>query len=253
MTAAGRELDGQVAIVTGAAHNIGRATCLALAEAGAAVCVNALRSGADAEALAGEIAAAGGRAMHHVADIAAPGAARTMVDAVVARFGRLTILVNNAAVRGNLRLEDMTLAEWRRIFNATVEGSMLCTQAAVPRIRAAGGGTIILLGGVASYAGVAGRTHVGAAKAALGGFMHCLAHEVGADAIRVNMVVPGHIDTVRGAAAGARPDYGLKYLIEDRMGRPEEVAAMIRSLCGPAGRYVTGQTIHVNGGIYLPG
>lgn len=247
-----RELADDVAIVTGGAHNIGRATCLALADAGAAVCVNTMHSGAEAEALAGEIEAAGGRAMHFPADVTDPQAVRAMTDAVAARFGKLSILVNNAAVRGNTILEELTLDEWRRIFNPIVEGTMLCTQAALPHIRAAGGGTIICLGGIASYVGVAGRTHVGAAKAALGGFMKGLVHEVGGDDIRVNIVVPGHIDTQRGAAAGARPNYDMTFVL-DRPGRPEEVADMIRSLCGPAGRYVTGQTIHVSGGVYLPG
>ena len=247
-----RELNEDVAIVTGGAHNIGRATCLALADAGAAICVNAMQSREAAENLVREIERVGGRAMYYVADVADPVAVQTMTDAVISKFGKLSILVNNAAVRGNSRLEELNLEEWRRIFNPIVEGSMLCTQSALPHIRAAGGGTIILLGGIASYIGVAGRTHVGAAKAALGGFMKGLVHEVGADDIRVNMVVPGHIDTVRGTAAGVRPNYDMTYLL-DRVGRPEEVAAMIRSLCGPAGRYVTGQTIHVSGGVYMPG
>ena len=247
-----QELAGEVAIVTGGAHNIGRATCLSLADAGAAICVNAMTSGVDAEALAKEIESAGGQAMHFLADITDPDAVRTMTDAVAARFGKLSILVNNAAVRGNTPLEELTLEEWRRIFNPIVEGTMLCTQAALPHIRAAGGGTIICLGGIASYVGVAGRSHVGAAKAALGGFMKGLVHEVGGDGIRVNTVVPGHIDTARGAAAGARPNYELKFVL-DRPGQPEEVADMIRSLCGPAGRYITGQTIHVSGGVYMPG
>jgi 3-oxoacyl-[acyl-carrier protein] reductase len=247
-----KELAGDVAIVTGAAHNIGRATCLALAEAGAAVCVNAMHSGADAEALAGEIAAAGGQAMHYVADITDPDAVKAMTDAVVARFGKLTILINNAGVRGNTPLDELTLDEWRRVTLPTVEGTMICAQAALPHLRKAGGGTIISLGGIASHSGVAGRTHVAAANTAIIGFMKSLAHEAGGDNIRVNTVVPGHIDTVRGAAAGARPKTDIKFLIQDRMGRPEEVAAMIRALCGLAGSYVTGQTIHVNGGAYLP-
>jgi len=248
----GGELAGDVAIVTGGAHNIGRATCLALADAGAAVCVNAVSSAEAAESLAQEIEEAGGRAMHFVADVTEPDAVQAMTDAVVSRFGKLSVLVNNAAVRGNTPLEELTLAEWRRIFSPIVEGSMLCTRAALPHIRAAGGGTVILLGGIASYVGVAGRTHVGAAKAALGGFMKGLVHEVGTDDIRVNVVVPGHIDTVRGAAAGARPNYDMTFML-DRPGKPEEVTDMIRSLCGPAGRYVTGQTVHVSGGVYMPG
>lgn len=252
MSRSENELAGEVAIVTGAARNIGRATCLSLAAAGAAVCVNAMTSGDEAEALAQKIEAAGGKAMHYIADVTDPDAVSSMAEAVAARFGKLSILVNNAAVRGNTPLNELTLEGWRRIFNPIVEGSMLCTQAALPHIRAAGGGTVILLGGIASYVGVAGRTHVGAAKAALGGFMKGLVHEVGSDNIRVNTVVPGHIDTVRGAAAGARPNYDMTFVL-DRRGLPEEVAEMIRSLCGPAGRYVTGQTIHVSGGVYMPG
>lgn len=252
MSSTDNELAEDVAIVTGAAHNIGRATCLALAEAGAAVCVNAMASGAEAEALANEIEESGGRAMHFVADITDPDAVKRMTEAVVARFGKLSILVNNAGVRGNLPLDELSLEEWRRVTLPTVEGTMLCSQAALPHLRKAGGGTIISLGGIASHTGVAGRTHVAAANLGIIGFMKGLAHEVGGDNIRVNTVVPGHIDTVRGASAGARPKTDIKFLIQDRMGRPEEVAAMIRALCGLAGSYVTGQTIHVNGGAYLP-
>ena len=247
-----KELTGEVAIVMGAAHNIGRATCLALVEAGAVVCVNAATSGADAEKLAAEITDAGGQAMHFGADITDPDAVGRMVDAVVERFGKLSILINNAGVRGNLPLDDLDLDEWRRVTLPTVEGTMICAKAALPHIRRAGGGTIISLGGIASHTGVAGRTHVASANTAIIGFMKSLAHEVGGDNIRVNTVVPGHIDTVRGAAAGPRPKTDIKFLIQDRMGRPEEVAAMICALCGLAGAYVTGQTIHVNGGAYLP-
>jgi 3-oxoacyl-[acyl-carrier protein] reductase len=248
----GRELAGDVAIVTGAAHNIGRAICLALAEAGAAVCVNAITSGTDAAKLATEIESAGGRSMHFVGDITDGDAMAAMVNAVVERYGKLSILINNAGVRGNLRLNDLDLDEWLRVTRPTIEGTMICSKAAVPHMQTAGGGTIISLGGIASHTGVAGRTHVAAANAAIIGFMKSLAHEVGTDNIRVNTVVPGHIDTVRGPSAGPRPKTDIKFLIQDRLGRPEEVAAMVRALCGLAGAYVTGQTIHVNGGAYLP-
>ncbi|MCB1744417.1 MAG: SDR family oxidoreductase [Gammaproteobacteria bacterium] len=246
------ELKGEVALVTGGAHNIGRAICLDLADAGAAVVVNALSSGAAAQALADEIEAAGGQAMAVVADICDPKAVERMVAAIVERFGTLTILVNNACVRGITRIEDLTLAEWRRISAPTLEGTFLCSQAAVPHMRAAGRGVILSLGGISSHTGTPGRTHVAAANVGIIGFSKALAHEVGMDGIRVNVLVPGHIDTDRGAAAGSRPAHKLDFLVEDRMGRPQEVAAMVRALCGPAGRYMTGQTVHVNGGAYLP-
>ena len=247
-----KELTGEVAIVMGAAHNIGRATCLALVEAGAVVCVNAATSGADAEKLAAAITDAGGQAMHFVADITDPDAVGRMVDAVVERYGKLSILINNAGVRGNLPLDDLGIDEWRRVTLPSVEGTMICAKAALPHIRRAGGGTIISLGGIASHTGVAGWTHVASAITSIIGSMKSLAHDVGGDNIRVNTVVPGHIDTVRGAAAGSRPKTDIKFLIQDRMGRPEEVGAMICALCGLAGSYVTGQTIRVNGEAYLP-
>src|SRR3546814_1320853 len=114
---------------------IGRAICLELASTGAAVAVNALTSGKEAEQLAAEIESAGGRAMAHVADITDPEAVAAMVEAVVARFGKLTILVNNATLRRVVPLAEMTLAEWRAVQSVTVEGAFLCAQAAAPHIR----------------------------------------------------------------------------------------------------------------------
>jgi 3-oxoacyl-[acyl-carrier protein] reductase len=252
MTTPQRELEGQVALVTGAALNIGRAICRALADAGARVAINAKTSVAQAQQLAEEIGDSGGEAMAHIADVSDPDAVEAMVAAVVERFGKLTILVNNATYRGLVPLAEMTLEKWRMAQSVTVEGTFLCSQAAIPEMRRAGGGTIVNMGGVAGYVGVKDRLHAATAKAAVAGMTRSLAHEVAGDGITVNCVSPGVIETVRGAAAGELPPgmTGTDNLL-GRAGRPEEVAAMVRALCGPAGRYVTGQVLHVNGGKFL--
>lgn len=247
-----RELEGQVALVTGSAKNIGRAINLALANAGAKVVINALTSRTEAERLAEDIQADGGEAMAHIADIRDPDAVGAMVAATVERFGGLNILVNNASLRQLLPLEDMTLEAWREVFAVTVEGAMLCTVAAFPHLRAAGHGTVINISGIASQLGVKDRLHAATANAALEGMVRSLAHELAPFGVTANAISPGMIDTVRGATAGQVPaSIASAGNLLGRKGRPEEIAAVVRSLCGPAGRYVTGQTICVNGGMYF--
>ena len=252
MSTAQRELAGQVAIVTGSAKNIGRAINLALADAGARVVINAHTAGAEARALAAEIEAAGGEAMAHVADIRDEAAVGGLIDAAVDRFGGINILVNNASLREVVPLEEMTVARWRGVFSVTVEGAMACVVAALPHLRRAGTGTVINISGVASQVGIRDRLHASTANAALEGMARSLAHELAPFGITANAVSPGSIDTVRGASAGALPkDFASVGNLLGRRGRPEEIAALVRALCGPAGRYVTGQTICANGGMYL--
>jgi 3-oxoacyl-[acyl-carrier protein] reductase len=247
-----KELAGQVALVTGSAKNIGRAINLALADAGARVVINALTSADEARQLADEIEAAGGEAMAHIADIRDSKAVKAMMAAAVERFGGLNILVNNASLRQLQPLEDMTLENWREIYAVTVEGAVTCVVAALPHLRECGNGTVINISGVASQVGVKDRLHAASANAALEGMARSLAHELAPYGITANAVSPGLIDTVRGATAGKAPASlaGAANLL-GRKGKPEEIAALVRALCGPAGRYVTGQTICANGGMYL--
>ncbi|MDH3703727.1 MAG: SDR family oxidoreductase [Alphaproteobacteria bacterium] len=246
-----RELEGEVAIVTGGAKNIGRATCLELAAAGAAVCINALNSVEEAQGVAAEIEAAGGKSMVHAGDVSDPAVVEAMVAATAARFGSLTILVNNASLRRMVPLAEMSLEEFRTIMRVNVEAVFLCAKAALPHMIDAKGGSIITLGGLTAHAGVKSRLHVSTSKAAVVGMTMALAHEGAEAGVTANVVVPGMIDTVRTAATGVLPPgYTGEDNLLNRKGRPEEIAAMIRALCGPAGRYTTGQTIHVNGGAY---
>jgi 3-oxoacyl-[acyl-carrier protein] reductase len=244
--------DGKVAVVTGSALNIGRAIALHLAREGFAVLVTARQAREDVEETPRLVGEAGGIASMHMADITDPAQARGLVEEAVRRFGRLDALVNNASVRRQTAFADMTPEEWREIMSATLDGAFYCAHAAAPLIAAAGGGSIVNLGGISAHVGAVGRVHAVTAKAGMVGLTRALAKELAWDGITVNTVVPGSIETVRGAAAGG--NHGRAALPDSlvgRRGRPEEVAAMVRFLCSEEARYVTGQTIHVNGGAFL--
>lgn len=245
----GKELDGLVAVVTGSSRNIGRAIALDLASAGAAVMVTGKSAIAEATAVAEEIRAAGGKAAAHVADVGDPDSAAALIAAAVKRFGRLDILVNNASVRREMDFADLDYAEWRSIMATTLDGAYLLSRAALPHLIAAGGGSIVNIGGLSSHTGAPRRAHVVAAKAGLTGLTRALAHDLAPHKVTVNCVAPGLIDTTR---TGPEPAHHTKLATPlGRKGTPEEIATLVRFLCGPGSRYITGQTIHANGGLYM--
>jgi 3-oxoacyl-[acyl-carrier protein] reductase len=245
------ELSGKVAIVTGAGRNIGRAIALALAEAGASIVVNARANRAEAEAVAREIEALGVKALVHIGDVADPAAVQTMADAAVKQFGRIDILVNNAALRREKSFAEMSYAEWREILDVTLDGAFHCTKACLPALRESGAGTIVNIGGLSAHTGARNRAHVVTAKAGLIGFTRALAHDLASDGITVNCVVPGLIGTPRPKDTPEPAHHLTHQTITGERGRPEDVAAAVRFLCGPGARYVNGQAIHANGGAYL--
>jgi 3-oxoacyl-[acyl-carrier protein] reductase len=250
LPAEGRELAGQVALVTGGAKNIGRAISLALAAAGAAVAVNTLRSREEAEAVVEEIRAAGGNAQTFVADIADAEAVRRMGEAVMQRFGRIDILVLNASQRREMLFKDMSFEEWRNTMSITLDGSFHCIKACLPAMLANGGGNIVTLGGDAVLMGGNRKAHNTTAKNGLVGLTRALAKELAEDGIRVNCVSPGSINTERPAHRSAPADPKGRIPL-GRMGESEEIAAAVRFLCGPGGGYITGQTLHVSGGAFM--
>jgi 3-oxoacyl-[acyl-carrier protein] reductase len=246
----GDELAGKVALVTGGARNIGRAIARALAAGGAAVMVNARTSRAEAEKTVEMI---GARADLHLADVTRPEQVQALVEATVKRFGRLDLLVNNAAVRYENAFSAISYDEWREVLGVVLDGAFLCAQAAAPHLIRAGGGTIVNIGGQTGHRGATERAHVIAAKAGLAGLTKALALDLAPHRITVNCVVPGTIESQRGLpGAPERPAHRRALPPIGRRGEPEEVAAMVRMLCGPDARYITGQAIHVNGGGYLP-
>jgi 3-oxoacyl-[acyl-carrier protein] reductase len=245
-------LAGKVAIVTGAGKNIGKCIAQTLAQDGAAVVVNGRGDRAIVEATAREIREAGGKAMPYLADISKPEAVAAMVAAAVGEFGGVDIAVSNAGLRRQTPFLQMNLEEWHEILAVALDGAFILAKAVAPEMIKRGGGAFIGLSGVSHHAGAAGRIHVNASKAGLEGMIRGMAIELAPHNITANCVAPGSIDTVRGASAGGPGGRGHSgHIPLGRQGRVEEIAAMVRLLAGPDGRYVTGQTIHVNGGLFL--
>jgi 3-oxoacyl-[acyl-carrier protein] reductase len=243
------ELAGKVAIVTGAGRNIGRAIAVALAQAGASVVVNARANKAEADTVVREIEAAGGKAIGVLGDVADPKTAEALAAAALKAFGRIDILVNNAALRRENPIDQITFVEWREVMSVTLDSAFHCVKACLPALKK-NGGTIINIGGMSAHIGSKGRAHVMTAKAGLVGFTRGLAHDLAEARITANCVVPGAIDTTR--SGSSKPAHHLTHgTITGERGKPDDVAAMVRFLAGPGGRYVTGQTLHVSGGAYL--
>jgi len=245
-------LEGQVALVTGCVRRIGRETTLTLAREGAAIVVHAQHSRYEAEALAKEIEDIGGEALIHLADVTDETAVQGLVDAIIERFGRIDILVNNAAIRKQTPFLDISLDEWHQILAIILDGAFLCTRACVPHMIKTGGGVIINMGGISPHVGSLERLHVAAGKAGMGGMTRSLAMELAEHNITVNMLAPGSIGGQRSATSPqSAPKIGGNKIPLGREGTFENVANMVHALCIPAGRYITGQTIHINGGKYL--
>ncbi len=249
----GTELAGKVALVTGGARNIGRAIARSLAAGGAAVMVNANTSAKEAEETAGLVREAGDKAEVFIGDVTDPAAVARMVDETVRRFGRIDMLVNNAAIRAETPFAAITLEEWRRVLAIILDGAFLCSQACLPHLKRAGGGSIVHIGGLTGHKGALHRSHVVTAKGGLAAMTKAMAIDLAEDGITVNCVVPGTIETQRGLpGAPPRPEHRQSLPPVGRRGTSEEVAAMVRMLCSPDARYITGQSIHVNGGGLMP-
>ena len=251
-----KELAGRIAFVTGAARNIGRHIALALAQGGADVAVHTKSSVAEAEETARLVRAEGVRAVVVTGDVGVQAEIEAAVAKAVETLGGLDILVNNAALRREGRVETIDYAAWREIMAAILDGAFLAARAAMPHIiarAASGGGRIVNIGGMTGHSGAPERVHVVTAKAGLVGFTKALAHDLAEHAITSNCVVPGMIDTVRGGSNPAQAvHHAARHIPLGRRGTPDEVAGMVRYLCGPSAAFVTGQAIHVNGGTYMP-
>ncbi len=244
---------GKVALVTGAGKNIGRTIALDLAARGASVVVNGRSDRAAVDEVVAEINQAGGQAIGALADVSDPDAVARMTDAAAAAFGGIDIVVSNAGLRRQTPFLEMGLAEWREILSVALDGAFILAKAAVPHMIGRGGGAIVALSGISTHVGTANRCHVSASKAGLEGLMRALAIELAPHGITCNSVAPGSVDTVRGASAGGEAPRTLteRGIPLGRKASVTEISAAVRYLAGPDGRYVTGQTLHVNGGVFL--
>ena len=244
------DLSGKIALVTGGGRGIGRACCVALAEAGASVAINYSRSAEAAEEVRAEIEAAGGRAIVYQADVSSFEEAATMFEKVKADFGTLDVLVNNAGVIHDTLLLTMKPEGWRKVLGVSLDGAYHCTKAAGEIMLRKRSGKVISISSVAGVAGGGGQTNYASAKAGVIAFMRACAAEMGKRGIQFNAVLPGMIVTDMSARARERAGEAiLERIPAGRFGEPKDVAGLVAFLASPQADYINGQAIAVDGGL----
>ena len=249
-----KPLAGRVAIVTGSGRRIGREIAEALARAGAAVVVNARGNQQQADEAVAAIEKVGGRAIAVLADVSKREDAERLVATAVEKLGRLDILVNNAAVRAKRAVGEITDEEWREVIGVILDGSFFLTRAAIPHLAKHGKGRIINIGGATAFTGADEHAHVVAAKAGLSGLTRALAVELGPKGITVNMVSPGLVEAPGDdpkRAAERREHYQMDRIAPGRPAAPSDIGSAVVTVAGDALGYLTGQTVHMNGGFYM--
>ena len=244
-------LKDKVALVTGASQGIGRDTALALAQAGAKVAVAARNEGKLA-VLVAEIAAAGAEALAVKMDVAEAEQVKAGFKQVLEKFGRLDILVNNAAITRDALAMRMKLEDWEAVLRTNLTGAHLCIQQALGPMMRARGGRIINISSVVAQTGNAGQANYVAAKAGLIGLTKAIAIEIASRNITVNAIAPGFIETAMTEGLPDKVKEELKVRIPlGRMGTPRDVTAAIVFLASDEAGYITGHVLDVNGGMYL--
>lgn len=247
-----RDLAGRVALVTGASRNIGRAIAVALATRGARIVVHVAADTAAGDETAEAVRATGSEAKVVTGDLSDEATAARVASETGAVWDRLDILVNNAAIRPEAPFAELTFADWRRVMGVNLDAVFLMSQALLPRLSASDGAAIVNIGGLTGHTGAGERAHVITSKAAVVGLTKAMAHDLAASGVTVNCVSPGLIDTKRVAQGGTAPrHHGSRTNLLGRRGTSEDVAQAVAYLVSPAARYLTGETMHVNGGAYL--
>jgi len=245
-------LEGKVAIVTGASRGIGRSVAIALAEAGAKVVINYAGNLAAAEEVKNIIEAAGGQALLMQADVASDEAVASMVKETIESFGRIDILVNNAGITRDNLLMRMKEGDWDAVMNTNLKGIFMCTKAVSRVMMKQKYGKIINMTSVVGITGNAGQANYAAAKAGVIGFTKSMAKELASRNITVNAIAPGFINTDMTAGL---PDQVKEELITKvpvgYLGSPEDVAAAVLFLVSDGAKYITGQTLNVDGGMVM--
>ncbi len=252
----GIDLSGRVGLVTGGSRGLGRAAALALARAGADVAINYRRNARAAVDVAAECAGLGVRSLALRADVASPVEVKDMVEGVADSLGRLDVLVANAGIWKGAAIEKMTDRQLAETLDINVRGVFYCCREAVPLMRKAGGGRIILVASTAGQRGEALHSHYAASKGAVISLTKSLAPELAADRILVNCIAPGWFDTDMSRATLSKPDARdavVATIPLGRVGRPEEFAGAVLFLASELSTFVTGEILNVNGGAVLVG
>lgn len=244
--------EGKVALVTGASRGIGRAIALALAAEGADVAVNYAGSEAAAKEVAAEIEAMGRKAFVIQADIASTEASTAMVDAVIKEFGRIDVLVNNAGITRDGLLMRMKEEDWDAVITTNLKGVFNCTKAAIKYMMKQKSGNIVNISSIVGVMGNAGQANYCAAKAGVIGFTKATAKEVAARGIRVNAIAPGFIKTDMTSVLSEKVvEAMLAGIPLNRLGETEDIAKAVLFLASSDANYITGQTLHVDGGMVM--
>jgi NAD(P)-dependent dehydrogenase (short-subunit alcohol dehydrogenase family) len=245
-------LNGKVALVTGAARDVGREIALTLAAEGAAVAVNYLSSAAEAEAVVAEIKQKGGKAKAYKADVSDYTAVKGMVDAVVKDFGGLNILVNNAGLAKRQRFTDTTPDDWKKQIDICLYGAIHCCHAAAPHLEGAKNGRIVSVIGDSSRVGESGLAIVAAARAGVVALMKSLAREFGRSGTTANTVSLGLVETAHDKAWVEENREKLVRLYPvRRLGMPDDIAPAVALLASPRSGWITGQTLSISGGFSM--
>jgi len=244
--------ENRTVLITGASRGIGAATARAFAAEGYSVAINYLKSGDSAEALKAEISERGGYAEIFRADVADAASVNDMIRAVINKFGKIDVLVNNAGIAEQRLFTDITSEAWDRMISVNLTGVFNCIKAVLPGMISRKSGKIVNVSSIWGITGASCEVHYSAAKAAVIGLTKALAKEVGPSNIQVNCVAPGVIDTEMNSSLNEEDMLSLKYATPlERIGTPEEVAETVLFLASPKADFITGQVLSPNGGIVI--
>jgi 3-oxoacyl-[acyl-carrier protein] reductase len=251
ITEEGLKLIGKVALVTGAAQGIGKAVALLLARHGADIVVSDINL-EKAEETAKEIESIGPKAMAIKVNVASLNDVERMVEAVLKKFGKIDILINNAGITRDKLILRMTEEDWDIVLNVNLKGTFNCTKAVVRHMAKQRSGKIVSIASVVGEMGNAGQVNYAASKAGVIGLTKTIAREFAQRGINVNAIAPGYIETPMTEVLSDKVKEELKRLIPmERLGKPEDVAETVLFLVSEESNYITGQVLNVNGGIYM--
>ncbi len=242
----------KVALVTGGSRGIGAATALHLAKSGMDVAVNYLGNEAKANEVVDRIKGLGQNAVAIQADVGEYQQVQDMAQRIVAELGGLHVLVNNAGYSSHFGLADLSPDEWRKMCAVTLDAAFYCAKEAVPHMKSAGWGRIVNIASLRAMTGSAHGPHYASSKAGLIGLTKSLALDLGPDHITVNAISPGYTETDMTRKSIETKGEQIRATIPLRkVGSPDEIASVVAFLCSGGGGYITGETINVNGGIYM--